>query len=48
MSFPEFIAGCEQAGIKFSVHDFKYAYDAIDYDAAGEVNFQKFCLLNTD
>lgn len=48
LTFQEFIAGCEFSGIHLSIKDFKYVYDTIDYDGQGQVDFKKFCLLNTD
>lgn len=48
LSFQEFIAGCEFSGINLTIQDYKYVYETIDYDQAGEVDFKKFCLMNTD
>ena len=48
MDFKEFILGLEQIGIKLKLADYRLIFDAIDYDQKGEVNFTKFCLLNTD
>lgn len=31
-----------------SIKDFKYVFHTLDYDGDGEVDFKKFCLINTD
>ena len=48
LSFQEFVAGCEFCGISLTLEDFKRVYSMIDYDGEGEVDFKKFCLINTD
>ena len=42
------MAGCEFCGIHLTLEDFKRVYNMIDYDNVGEVDFKKFCLINTD
>ena len=48
LSFKEFISGLENIGIRFNLEDFQRIFDALDYDKVGEIDFRKFCLLNTD
>lgn len=48
LTFQEFCEGCELSGINLPVSEFKLVYDTIDYDSQGQVDFKKFCLINTD
>lgn len=40
--------GLENIGIKLSYGDCKLIFDYIDYDKEGEIDYNKFLLLNTD
>lgn len=42
------MVGCDFSGISLSLPDFKMVYDTLDYDKSGKVDFEKFCMLNTD
>lgn len=35
-------------GIRLSYADYKHIFDSIDYDKQGEIDYNKFLLLNTD
>lgn len=48
LSFEEFVYGCEFCGIAMPIQDFKAVYNTIDYDGNGGIDFNKFCLLNSD
>jgi Ca2+-binding EF-hand superfamily protein len=48
LSFKEFIFGLENLGIKLKYEDFRLVFNAIDFDDTREIDFRKFCLLNTD
>lgn len=48
LSFQEFVAGCEFSGIQLPIKDYRLVFDVLDYDKKGEVDFRKFCLINTD
>lgn len=48
LSFKEFMQGLENIGIKLKYKDYRLIFEAIDYDKAEEIDFNKFCLLNTD
>ena len=38
----------ESIGVKLKLDDYKKIFESIDYDNEGEIDFTKFCLLNTD
>ena len=38
----------ENIGIKLSYADYKLIFESIDYDKQGEIDYNKFLLLNTD
>jgi Ca2+-binding EF-hand superfamily protein len=38
----------ESIGVKLKMDDYKKIFESIDYDNEGEIDFTKFCLLNTD
>lgn len=40
--------GLENIGIKLKYQDYKMIFDVIDYDQEGEIDYNKFLLLNTD
>lgn len=40
--------GLENIGIRLELEDFKSIYDIVDHDQKGEIDFNKFCLLNAD
>lgn len=48
LSFKEFIFGLENLGVKLKYEDFRLVFNSIDYDNSWEIDFWKFCLLNTD
>ena len=48
LNFKEFITGMEGIGVKLKLSDYRLIFDAIDYDGEAEIDFSKFCLLNTD
>lgn len=48
LSFKEFVEGLERISVKFSLDDYKKIFNHIDYDNSGQIDFRKFCLLNTD
>ena len=48
LSFKEFMCGLENIGIILSLEDFQKIFKALDYDNAEDIDFEKFCLLNTD
>ena len=48
LSFPEFMTGLENIGIKLKYSDYKLIFDTLDYDQEGEIDYNKFLLLNTD
>ncbi|CDW76593.1 ef hand family protein [Stylonychia lemnae] len=48
LSFKEFMGGLENIGIRLSLEDFLKIFQVLDYDQTGEIDFFKFCLLNTD
>ena len=48
LSFKEFMNGLENIGVRMSLEDFRTIYETIDYTNTGDIDFNKFCLLNTD
>lgn len=48
LSFPEFMTGLEVLGIRYSLKDFRKVYDFIDYNQENQIDFNKFCMMNTD
>lgn len=38
----------ESIGVKLKLSDFRLVFEALDYDQDGKIDFQKFCMLNTD
>lgn len=48
VEFHEFVQGLELCGINMPYHDYKLVFDAINWDNAKEIDFSKFCLINTD
>lgn len=48
LSFKEFIFGLENLGVKFKYEDFWLVFNFVDFDNTWEIDFNKFCLLNTD
>lgn len=48
LDFKEFILGLENMGIWLSYADYKMIFDSVDYDKQGEIDYNKFLLLNTD
>jgi len=48
LEFKEFITSFEEMGICLKVADFKMIFDALDFDSRGQIDFNKFCFLNSD
>ena len=48
INFKEFIQGMESIGVKLKIDDYRKMFEAVDYNNEGEIDFTKFCLLNTD
>jgi hypothetical protein len=48
LDYKEFILGLEGVGIRFKLEDCRIIFETLDYDGAGEIDFSKFCMLNTD
>lgn len=48
INFREFMNGMAILGINFGLPDYRLVFDAIDYDGTKEINFVKFCLLDTE
>lgn len=48
VSFDEFVGQFEFIGITMALEDFKLIFNTLDFDQAGEIDFLKFCLINTD
>lgn len=48
VSFDEFVGQFEFIGITMALDDFKLIFNILDYDDTGEIDFLKFCLINTD
>lgn len=48
LNFKEFIQGMEGIGVTLKLSDYRLIFDTIDYDGGAEIDFSKFCLLNTD
>lgn len=48
VEFHEFVQGLEICGINMPYHDYKLVFDAINWDNSKSINFNKFCLINTD
>ena len=48
ISFDEFVCQFEFIGITMALDDFKLIFNVLDYDNQGELDFLKFCLINTD
>lgn len=48
LSFKEFMSGLENIGIRLSLDDFLKIFQVLDYNQMNEIDFYKFCLLNTD
>ena len=42
------MAGCEFCGIHLTLDQFKTVWSILDYDQTDEIDFNKFCLINTD
>jgi Ca2+-binding EF-hand superfamily protein len=40
--------GLENLGIRLDIEDFSTIFKVLDYDSKGILDFNKFCLLNTD
>lgn len=40
--------GLENVEIRLELEDFKRVFETVDYDHKGEIDFNKFCLLNAD
>jgi Ca2+-binding EF-hand superfamily protein len=38
----------EGIGVKLKLEDYRLIFDTIDYDGEGDIDFTKFCYLNTD
>lgn len=38
----------EGIGVTLKLSDYRLIFDTIDYDGEAEIDFSKFCLLNTD
>ena len=38
----------ESIGVKLKLEDYKRMFESIDYNNEGEIDFTKFCYLNTD
>ena len=48
LNFKEFMQGLENIGIKLVYDDYKRVFSFVDFDGKGDIDFNKFCLLNTD
>jgi len=48
INFKEFIQGMESIGVKLKLDDYRRIFETLDYNQEGEIDFTKFCLLNTD
>lgn len=48
LSFKEFMTGLENIGIRLSLEDFLKIFQVLDYNQSNDIDFSKFCLLNTD
>ena len=48
MDFKEFMTGLENMGIKLKYADYKLIFEYVDYDNEGEIDYNKFLLLNQD
>jgi Ca2+-binding EF-hand superfamily protein len=48
LSFKEFMNGLENIGIRLNLEDFLTIFKSLDFDNKGEIDFSKFCHLNTD
>lgn len=42
------MAGCEFCGIHLTLDQFKKVWSILDYDENDEIDFNEFCLINTD
>ena len=38
----------EFIGVSMALDDFKLIFNVLDYDNQGDIDFLKFCLINTD
>ena len=48
LNFREFITGLGCIGVNLNLSDYRLIFETIDFDKAGEVDFYKFCLLDSD
>eukprot|EP00347_Sterkiella_histriomuscorum_P007996 403346767 len=48
LSFKEFMSGLENIGIRLNLEDFLKIFQVLDYNQTNDIDFSKFCLLNTD
>jgi len=48
LDFKEFIIGLEGIGIRLKLEDCRLIFETLDYNDQGDIDFSKFCLLNTD
>lgn len=38
----------EGIGVKLKLDDYRLVFESVDFDKEGEIDFTKFCFLNTD
>ena len=38
----------ESIGVKLKLEDYRRMFESLDYNNEGEIDFTKFCFLNTD
>ena len=48
LEFQEFVQGLQFCGIAMPYSDYRTVYNTLNYDNSGYIDFQKFCLINTD
>ena len=48
LEFHEFVNGLEVSGISMPLEDYRLLYDSLNYDNGPTLDFNKFCLINTD
>jgi Ca2+-binding EF-hand superfamily protein len=48
IEFHEFVDGLELCGIYMPLEDYRKVYDTLNYDNGSDIDFDKFCLINTD
>jgi Ca2+-binding EF-hand superfamily protein len=48
LDFKEFIIGLEGIGIRLKLEDCRLIFETLDFNNQGDIDFSKFCLLNTD